>query len=211
MLSWAKSYKADLRIKKKIHFFWVTTEDRARNNWLKKKKEITGQRLQLCKKDHWASWWFSSLKKKKVKVKVLVAQSSPTLVTPKHCSPPDSSVHGILQSRILEWVTIPFSRGSSWPRDQTQVLLHCRQLLYHLSHQGRPYLPANAKDISRKHGFDPWVRKMPCRRKWQQTPVFFPGKSHGPKSPEGYHPCGPERVGHNLATKQQQQKEQQSM
>ena len=36
-------------------------------------------------------------------------------------SPPGSSVHEILQARILEWVAIPFSRGSSWPRDQTQV------------------------------------------------------------------------------------------
>ena len=37
------------------------------------------------------------------------------------CSPPGSSVHGILQARILEWVAISFSRGSSWPRDQTWV------------------------------------------------------------------------------------------
>ena len=37
------------------------------------------------------------------------------------CSPPGSSVHGILQARILEWPAIPFSRGSSWPRDQIQV------------------------------------------------------------------------------------------
>ena len=37
------------------------------------------------------------------------------------CSPPGSSVHGILQARILGWVVIPFSRGSSWPRDQAQV------------------------------------------------------------------------------------------
>ena len=35
--------------------------------------------------------------------------------------PPGSSVHGILQARILEWVAMPSSRGSSWPRDQTQV------------------------------------------------------------------------------------------
>ena len=40
---------------------------------------------------------------------------------PVHCSPPSSSVYGILQARILEWVAISFSRGSSWPRDQTQV------------------------------------------------------------------------------------------
>ena len=37
------------------------------------------------------------------------------------CSPPGCSVHGIFQARILEWVVIPFSRGSSWPRDRTQV------------------------------------------------------------------------------------------
>ena len=37
------------------------------------------------------------------------------------CSPPDFSVHGILQARILEWIAISFSRGSSWPRDRTQV------------------------------------------------------------------------------------------
>ena len=40
---------------------------------------------------------------------------------PMDCSPPGSSVHGILQARILEWVAIPFSRGSSKPRDRTQV------------------------------------------------------------------------------------------
>ena len=51
----------------------------------------------------------------------LVTQSCPILCNPTDCSPPGSSVHGILQARILEWVTIPFSRGSSWPRDQTWV------------------------------------------------------------------------------------------
>ena len=40
---------------------------------------------------------------------------------PMDCNPPGSSVHGILQARILEGVAIPFSRGSSWSRDQTQV------------------------------------------------------------------------------------------
>ena len=40
---------------------------------------------------------------------------------PYGCSPPTFSVHGILQARILEWVAIPFSRGSSWPRDWTWV------------------------------------------------------------------------------------------
>ena len=50
-----------------------------------------------------------------------VAQSCPTLCDPVDCSLPRFSVHGILQARILEWVTISFSRGSSWPRDRTRV------------------------------------------------------------------------------------------
>ena len=44
---------------------------------------------------------------------VLVAESSPTFCDPMHCSPPGSSVHGISQATILEWVAIFFSRGSS--------------------------------------------------------------------------------------------------
>ena len=47
------------------------------------------------------------------------AQSCQTLCNSMGCSPPGSSVHGILQARILEWVAISFSRGSSWPRDGT--------------------------------------------------------------------------------------------
>ena len=50
-----------------------------------------------------------------------VAQSCPTPCDPMDCSPPGSSVHGILQARILEWVAMPSSRGSSQPRDQTHV------------------------------------------------------------------------------------------
>ena len=63
-------------------------------------------------------------------MKALVAQLCPTL-----CDLPGSFVHGILQARILEWVAIPFSRGSSQPRDQTQVSHIGRQILYYLSHQ----------------------------------------------------------------------------
>ena len=50
-----------------------------------------------------------------------VAQSRLTLCDPMDCSPPGSSLHGILQARVLEWVAISFSRGSSWPRDRTWV------------------------------------------------------------------------------------------
>ena len=54
-------------------------------------------------------------------VVVLVAQLCPALCDPMDCSPPGSVVHGILQGRVLEWVAIPFSRGSSWPRNWTRV------------------------------------------------------------------------------------------
>ena len=70
-------------------------------------------------------------------VKVKVAQLCPTL-----CDPMDYAVHGLLQARILEWISVPFSRGSSQPRGRTQGwnpgLPHCRRILYQLSHKGKP-------------------------------------------------------------------------
>ena len=68
------------------------------------------------------------------KVKVLVAQLCPTLCNPMDCSLPDSSVHGILQARLLKWVAIP--EGLPPPQGSNLGLLHCRQILHHLSHQG---------------------------------------------------------------------------
>ena len=64
------------------------------------------------------------------------AQSCPTLCTPMDHSPPGSSVHGISQERILEWVAISYSSGSSWLRDQTCIsCVSCigRQVPYHCS------------------------------------------------------------------------------
>ena len=64
-------------------------------------------------------WWCcdSSTKESKSVSHSVVSNS----LQPMDCSPPGSSVHGILQARILEWVAIPFSRGSSQPRDQIQI------------------------------------------------------------------------------------------
>ena len=56
-----------------------------------------------------------------LKANMLVAQSCLILCNPMDCSPPGSSVQGILQARILEWVAMPFSRQSCWPRDRTWV------------------------------------------------------------------------------------------
>ena len=65
-----------------------------------------------------------------------VAQSCLTLCDPIDCNLPGSSVHGIFQARILEWITISFSRGSSrlpgWGLPGLNLhLLHCRWILYH--------------------------------------------------------------------------------
>ena len=68
-----------------------------------------------------------------VYVYVLVPQWGLTLCDPMDCSPPGSSVHGILQARILEWVSMPFSRRFSWPRDGTHVSCISRKIIYHLS------------------------------------------------------------------------------
>ena len=80
------------------------------------------------------------------------------LCDPLDCTLPGSSVHGILQARILEWVAMPSSRGSSPPRDQTHVsYISCigRQVLYHKRHLGSPkikdrrtylFLAPNSKD-----------------------------------------------------------------
>ena len=69
-----------------------------------------------------------------------VAQSCLTLGDPMDCSLPGSSVNGILQARILEWVAISFSRGSSWPRD----LPHCGQRLLPSEPPGKPLIRASA-------------------------------------------------------------------
>ena len=55
----------------------------------------------------------------------LVAKSCPTLCNPMDCSPSGSSVHGIFQARILEWIAISYSRGSFQPRDQTLAGVYC--------------------------------------------------------------------------------------
>ena len=70
----------------------------------------------------------------RMKVKVKVAQSHPTL-----CDPMDYTVLGVLQARILEWVAVPFSRGSSQPRNQTRVSCIAGRFFYQLSYQGNSY------------------------------------------------------------------------
>ena len=72
--------------------------------------------MRYCKLSKLISPWGPTKSFMKVKEKVKVAQSCLIL-----CHPMDYTVHGILQARILEWVAVPFSRGSSQARDWTQV------------------------------------------------------------------------------------------
>ena len=70
-----------------------------------------------------------------VLVTQLVTQSCLTLCNPMDCSLPGSSLHAISQARILEWVAIPFSRGIPPAQGLNLGLLHCRWILYCLSHR----------------------------------------------------------------------------
>ena len=72
----------------------------------------------------------------------LVAKLWPTLAILWTVRLSGSSVPGILQARIPEWVAISFSRGSSRPRNRTFLgLLHCRQMIYQLNYEGSPQCP----------------------------------------------------------------------
>ena len=87
---------------------------------------------------------------------VLVAQTCPTLCDPMDCSPPGSSVHGIHQARILEWVAISFSR-IFLTQGSNLGLLYCRQVLYHLTYYGSPrYRGGNDKLEVLRHKVKPW-------------------------------------------------------
>ena len=65
-----------------------------------------------------------------------VVQSCPTLCNPMGCSLPGSSIHGIFQAKVLEWVAISFSRKIFPTQGLNPGLPHCRQMLYRLSYQG---------------------------------------------------------------------------
>ena len=99
--------------------------------------------VKYCKQwkmlfSHDSDWEFPSIRERfsALRKKWSVSHSVESLVSlcnPMDCNPAGSSVHGILQARILEWVAISFSRESSWPRDRTWVSWDDRRILYHLS------------------------------------------------------------------------------
>ena len=88
---------------------------------------------QPQKPHHLAHTYWMSPTQQVVCIPVKSLQLCLTLCNPMDCSPPDSSVHGILQARILEWIAMPSCRESSQPRDRT-VYLRCKMCLFHLLH-----------------------------------------------------------------------------
>ena len=84
-------------------------------------QSIGWKELDITKELSMHAWRLNLLLSLYCNVCVLVTQSYPTLCQPMDYNPPGSSVHGILPARILEWVAIPYSRGSSRPRNQTWV------------------------------------------------------------------------------------------
>ena len=86
--------------------------------WAENNTEISDD---LVFKHVTGNWLIHACNFLKAIFKLLVTQSCLTLCDPMDCGPPGSSVHGILQARILEWVAIPFFRGTSRPRDRTLV------------------------------------------------------------------------------------------
>ena len=93
-----------------------------------------------------------------------VAQTSPTLCDPMDCSPSASSVHRILQAKILEWIAISFSRVSSWPRDWTHISgVSCigRQILYHWA-TGSPKDNINCLGKLNWKGKESWMLRPTC-------------------------------------------------
>ena len=119
----------------------------------------------------------------KVKRESEVSQSCLTLSDPMDCSLPGSSVHGIFQARVLEWVAISFSYIYL---HTYYMVLNIVGLLRWFSGKEMPVIATRG----RRGRYNLWVGKILWRRKWQPTPAFLPGESYGQRSLVGYNPQG---------------------
>ena len=105
------------------------------------------------------------------------------------CQAPPSI--GFFQAKILEWVAISFSRGSSWPRDWTWDSCIASRL-FTIWATGEAMSFINRLDIFRQFQTCSWYCHAKRRRRWHPTPVLLPGKSHGRRSLVGCSPWGRE-------------------
>ena len=138
------------------------------------------------------------------------------------CSPPDSSVHGVFQARILEWVSIPFSRRSSQPRDQTQVsCIADRVFIVWATRESLLQFVLSSTSLNSIRGFPggPVGKESSCNERYPGS-IPGSGRSNGEGNGNPLHysclknpmdrgvwqgiVCGVTRVGHDLVTKPQQ-------
>ena len=119
------------------------------------------------------------------------AQSCPTLCNPMDCSLPVSSVRGIFQAIVLEWIAISFSRGSSRSRDRTQVSCIVDRRFTAWATREALFIteePDRLQSMGSKRVGRDWATSLSLftfmhrRRKWRPTPVFLPGESQGQES-----------------------------
>ena len=113
----------------------------------------------------------------------VVTQSCLTLNTRMDCGPPGSSLHGVLQARILEWVTISFSRDLPIPGIEPKSLRSPALA-------GRFFSTSATNPFPQEHRENKPQQHSSQRRQWQPTPVLLPGKSHGRRSLVGSSPWG---------------------
>ena len=133
-----------------------------------------------------------------------VAQSCPALLQP----------HGLQHSRLPCPSPTPRACSNSCPYSQwchptissythTHIYTHIFTYIYMYTYGLPRWLSGKESACQgRRHGLNPWVRKIPWRRKWQPIPVFLPGKSHGQRSLACYSPWDHKRVSHDLAIQQ---------
>ena len=124
-------------------------------------------------RSEWNRWiWHGEPMASLIMLKVKVTQSCLTL-----CDPMNYTVQGILQARTLEWVAFPFSMGSSQPQGSNPGLLHCRRILYQLSHQGSPrILEWVAYPFSRESSQPRNRTRVPLHCRWILYQPSFQGR-----------------------------------
>ena len=130
------------------------------------------------------------------KIRVSCSESCPTLRASIDCSPQAPLVHGILQTRILKQIAIPFSRGASQP-GMNAGLPHCRWVLYHLSHQESPledtYLAASLASTNWMLKYPPagasrvaqLLKNLPCNARDERDTGSKPGSGRSPGEGDG--------------------------
>ena len=141
-----------------------------------------GRMKQVQKGEKWRME--SGHMKEKWKVKVLGAQSCPTLRDPMGCSQPGSSVHGLPRQEY--WSRLPFPSPGNLPYPRIEL--------------GSLALQVDSLPSEPPSRFDPWVGKIPWRKAWQPAPIFLPEESHGQRSLADSSPWGRKELDTTEAT-----------